>query len=161
MAKKDASCIKCGVPIDECNPNCRRCRNRAATRRYMAKKRGEYVEPPKRGRPKAEPPATADQVRTLNAYQDWLTARRKRLAKTPPRKYAAPPPAQKLLTEAQAAEAAGYSRNTVTCARLRGDIHPDEQATENTGRIVYRAAEVMRWAQTVRKRKHQKKKEEK
>lgn len=156
MAKKATTCIKCGVPLDQCNPDCRRCRNRAATRRWMAKKRGEYVEAPKRGRPKAQPPATADQVRTLNAYQDWLTARQQRLAKTPPRKYAAPP-AQKLLTEAQAAEFAGYSRNTITCARLRGDIHPDEQATENIGRIVYRAAEVARWAATGRKTKHHKK----
>lgn len=149
MPKKSVSCIKCGVPLDECNPACRRCRNRAATRRYMAKKRGEYVETPKRGRPKAQPPATADQVRTLNAYQDWLTARQQRLAKAPPRKYAGPPPAQKLLTEAQAAELAGYSRNTITQARMRGAIHPDEQATESTGRIVYRAAEVMRWAHTI------------
>lgn len=159
MPRKPTSCIKCGVPLDEVNPNCRRCRNREATRRYMAKKRGEYVEPPKRGRPKAAPPATADQVRTLNAYEDWLTARRKRLASTPPRRYAGPPPAQKLLTEAQAAEAAGYSRNTITCARLRGDIHPDVQATENIGRIVYRATEVMRWAQTARKLNRHKKKE--
>ena len=157
MAKKSQTCIKCGVPLDECNPNCRRCRNRAATRRYMAKKRGEYVETPKRGRPKAQPPATADQVRTLNAYNDWLTARQQRIAKTPPRRYADPPPAQKLLTEAQAAEATGYSRNTVTCARLRGDIHPDEQATDNIGRIVYRAAEVMRWAETARKLNRHKK----
>lgn len=148
MPRKPTSCIKCGVPLDELNPNCRRCRNRAATRRYMAKKRG---------RPKAQPPATADQVRTLNAYQDWLAARQQRISKTPPRKYAGPPPAQKLLTEAQAAEAAGYSRNTVTCARLRGDIHPDEQATENIGRIVYRAAEVMRWAATARKLSRHKK----
>lgn len=103
--------------------------------------------------------AAADQVRTLNAYNDWLTARQQRLAKTPPRRYAGPPPAQKLLTEAQAAEFAGYSRNTVTCARLRGDIHPDEQATENIGRIVYRAAEVIRWAETARKlNRHKKKK---
>lgn len=151
MAKKSASCIKCGVPLDECNPACRRCRNRAATRRYMAKKRGEYVETPKRGRPKAQPPATADQVRTLNAYNDWLAARQQRIAQAPPRRYAGPPPAQKLLTEAQAAEFAGYSRNTITCARLRCDIHPDQQATENTRRIVYRAAEVMRWAATARK----------
>lgn len=157
MAKKSKTCIKCGVPLDQCNPDCRRCRNRAATRRWMAKKRGEYVEAPKRGRPKAQPPATAEQVRTLNAYQDWLTARQQRLAKTPPRKYAGPPPAQKLLTEAQAAEFAGYSRNTITCARLRGDIHPDEQATENIGRIVYRAAEVARWAETARKLNRHKK----
>lgn len=123
----------------------------------MAKKRGEYVETPKRGRPKAQLPATADQVRTLNAYQDWLTARQQRIANTPPRRDAGPPPAQKLLTEAQAAEFAGYSRNTITCARLSGDIHPDEQATENTGRIVYRAAEVARWAETARKLKRHKK----
>ena len=161
MTKKPKTCIKCGVPLDECNPNCRRCRNRAATRRYMAKKRGEYVETPKRGRPKAQPPATADQVRTLNAYQDWLAARRQRIADSQPRKYAGPPPAQKLLTEAQAGELAGYSRNTITSARLRGKIHPDEQASESTGRIVYRAAEVMRWAETARKMKHHKKEQEK
>lgn len=158
MAKKSQTCIKCGVPLDECNPECRRCRNRAATRRWLAKKRGGYADPPpKLGRPKAQPPATADQVRTLNAYQDWLTARQQRLAKTPPRRYNGTPPVQKLLTEAQAAEFAGYSRSTVTCARLRGDIHPDEQATENVGRIVYRATEVMRWADTARRTKHHKK----
>lgn len=161
MAKRPTTCIKCGVPLDQCNPDCRRCRNRAATRRWLAKKRGEYVEPPKRGRPKAPLPATADQVRTLNAYQDWLTARQQRIAQAPPRRYNGPPPAQKLFTEAQAAKFAGYSRNTVTCARLRGDIHPDEQASENVGRIVYRAAEVMRWAETARKLNRHKKKEQK
>ena len=157
MPKKSASCIKCGVPLDECNPNCRRCRNRAATRRYMAKKRGEYVEPPKRGRPKATPPATADQVRTLNAYQDWVSARRQRIAASQPRKYAGPPPAQKILTEAQAAEYAGYNRQTIASARRRGKIHPDALASESTGRIVYRAAEVMRWAATARKLNRHKK----
>ena len=40
---------------------------------------------------------------------------------------------------------------------MRGAIHPDEQATENTGRIVYRAAEVMRWAATARKLNRHKK----
>lgn len=157
MAKKSQTCIKCGVPLDQYKPECRRCRNRVANRRWLAKKRGEYVAPPKRGRPKAQPPTTTDQVRTLNAYNDWLTARQQRLAKTPPHRYNGPSPAQKLLTEAQAAEFAGYSRSTVTCARLRGDIHSDEQATENTGRIVYRAAEVMRWAATARKLNRHKK----
>lgn len=86
---------------------------------------------------------------TLAAYQAWVVARRKRIAKTPKPQYTPTPEREPIYTEREAAEYTGLARCTIGQARQKGHLHPDPHLTKAAQKIIYTQTELDRWTKTL------------
>lgn len=144
MAKRPTTCIKCGAPLDHCNPNCDTCRKRAYSR---AKRDGVDANVPGRTKPrKTDEEIRATTEHNRAALNAWLQARRARLAETlpAPREPISANTAD-LISENRAVELTGCTRTAIRNAVQDGDLQCLEVHRPMSTKRFFSRAEVIAW----------------